>query len=384
MFGTRWRLFRLAGIPISLDVSWLIILALITFTLREGFATEWPGQPTSEYWLMGLITALAFFVCIVLHELGHSVVARSLGMPIRGITLFLFGGVAELGGEPPSARAEFLMAIAGPVVSAVLAGVFWLLYGWGAQAGWPPAAELILFDLFWINLIVLLFNLVPAFPLDGGRVFRSILWGITGRLRQATRWASLGGQGFAWLLIIYGVLLLLAGGWRSEQSINALWLILIGIFLNSAARSTYQQLVLRRALQGEPIRQFMNPQPIVVPPSLDLRHWIEDYVYRYHRKTFPVASNGHLEGFISTQALNQLPREEWAQHTVGEVMRHDVRAISLPPSADALQALERMQRTGSSRLLVVEDDRLVGIISLKDLLRFFQLKIELGGNGPEG
>jgi Zn-dependent protease len=380
MFGARWRLFRLAGIPISLDASWLVILALITWTLRGYFETESPGRVTSEYWMMGLLTALAFFICIVLHELGHAIVARSLGMPIRGITLFLFGGVAELGGEPPSARTEFLMAIAGPLVSAILSGVFWLLAAWGVQAGWPDPPNLIFSYLGQINLIVLVFNLIPAFPLDGGRVFRSILWGITGRQRRATRWASLVGQAFAWFLIIGGLWQWLLGG----SFVNGMWFFLIGLFLNNAARSSYQQVLVRQALQGEPIHHFMNPEPIVVPPSLDLRRWIEDFVYRYHRKTFPVATDGRLEGFITTQALAQVPRSEWELHTVGELMQHDVRGISIPPNADALQALEKMQRTGSSRLLVVDNDRLVGIVSLKDLLRFFHLKMELGGEEEKG
>jgi Zn-dependent protease/CBS domain-containing protein len=374
MFSTRWRLFRLLGIPISLDASWLIILALITWTLRVNFQQELIGLRISDYWIMGLVAALAFFICIVLHELGHATVARARGMRIRGITLFLFGGVAELEGEPPSAGTEFAMAIAGPIVSAVLGAVFWLLAGWGKEAIWPLPVVLVLSYLAWINWIVLAFNMIPAFPLDGGRVLRSILWGASGNLRRATRWAATLGQGFAWFFIILGVVRFFAG-----DVFGGLWMGLIGLFLNNAARSSYQQLLVRQALEGEPVRQFMNPEPIVVPPSLDLRHWVEDYVYRYHRKTFPVASNGHLEGVISTRTLTQFPRSEWDHHTVGEAMRHDIRAISIPPDADALAALGKMQRTGSSRLLVTEGDHLLGIVSLKDLLRFLHLKIELEG-----
>ena len=183
MFGTRWRLLRLLGIPISLDASWLIILALLTLSLARAFPAilqeYFPGGGTTlapyAFWIMGLVTALAFFACIVLHELGHAVVARSRGMPIRGITLFLFGGVAELGDEPVSAGAEFLMAIAGPVVSAVLAVGFWFLAVAGYHGGWPPPVVAVLGYLAAINGLVLAFNLVPAFPLDGGRVLRSIL-----------------------------------------------------------------------------------------------------------------------------------------------------------------------------------------------------------------
>jgi Zn-dependent protease len=368
MFGTRWPLFRLLGIPISVDASWLVILALLTWTLVSYFAQAVTGLPPAVYWLMGLAAALGFFACIVLHELGHALVARAAGIPIRGITLFLFGGVAELEGEPKSASSEFLMAVAGPAVSALLVAGFWLLSG----LPWAQPAVLVLEYLAAINLAVLVFNLVPAFPLDGGRVFRSILWGATGNLRRATYFASLAGQGFAWLLIWLGVLQFFAG-----NVLHGVWLGLIGMFLNNAARASYQQVIVRQLLQGEPVSRFMNPQPIVVPEELDLRRWVEDYVYRHHRKMFPVSSNGHLAGVIATEALVRYPREEWDRHTVAEAMNKDLGAVRIAPDADALEALGKMQRTGSSRLLVMDGDHLVGIVSLKDLLRFLELKIEL-------
>jgi Zn-dependent protease/CBS domain-containing protein len=368
MFGTRWRLFRLLGIPISLDASWLIILALLTWTLIDLFREAVPDLPFATYWVMGLGAALAFFTCIVLHELGHALVARAVGIPIRGITLFLFGGVAEMEDEPPSASSEFLMAVAGPAVSAVLAAVFWLSSGL-VEA---PAIVFPLRYLAGINLAVLVFNLLPAFPLDGGRVLRSILWGALGNLRRATYWAALSGQAFAWLLIGLGIMQFFAG-----YVFHGIWLGLIGLFLNNAARGSYQQILVRQALRGERVSRFMNRKPIVVPPGVDLRSWVEEYVYRYHRKMFPVASNGHVEGVIATQALAKYPRQEWERHTVAEAMRRDVDRLSIAPDADALEALGKMQRTGSSRLLVTDGNRLVGIVSLKDLLRFLDLKLEL-------
>jgi Zn-dependent protease/CBS domain-containing protein len=372
MFGYRWRLFRLRGIPISIDASWLIVLILLSWTMGENYRAAVPGLEAGSYWLLGLVTAVAFFICIVLHELGHALVGQAMGMPFRGITLFLFGGVAELGGEPPSAGKEFAMAIAGPIVSAVLAGIFWIAARAGIQADWPPTAIIVLDTLALINLWVLIFNLVPAFPLDGGRVLRSILWGASGNVRRATFWASLLGRGFAWVLIFVGLLEFFA-----VDFVGGIWLVLIGVFLNNAAHSSYQQVLIRQVLGGEPVRRFMNNNPIVVPPVLDLRRWVEDYVYRYHHKTFPVSSNGQLEGVINTAVLARYPQLEWENHTVAEAMRRDVDVISVPPTTDALQALETMQRTGSSRLLVVEGGRLEGIVSLKDLLRFFQLKLEL-------
>jgi hypothetical protein len=270
--------------------------------------------------------------------------------------------------EPPSASSEFLMAVAGPAVSAVLAALFWLLSGLVET----PAVVFPLRYLAGINLAVLIFNLVPAFPLDGGRVLRSILWAVLKNLRRATYWAALSGQAFAWFLIGVGVLNFFAG-----YVFNGVWLGLIGLFVHSAARGSYQQVLMRQVLRGEPVSRFMTRKPIVVPPALDLRSWVEDYVYYYHRKMFPVASDHHVQGVISTQALARFPRGEWAKHTVAEAMRQDVDALSIAPNADALEALGRMQRTGSSRLLVTEGDRLVGIVSLKDLLRFLALKVEL-------
>lgn len=379
MFTTRWQLFRLSGIPIRLDLSWLIVLLLVTGSLAQSYyPQQLPGRERAEYWALGLVTALAFFGCIVLHEMGHALAARRLGMKIEGITLFLFGGVAELGGEPPSASAEFLMAIAGPAVSAVLAAGFRLLGGFGDAQGWPASAVVFCHYLGGINALVLAFNLVPAFPLDGGRVLRSALWGWTGNLRRATRWASALGRGFAWLLILIGALELFSG-----DVLSGIWLGVIGMFLNEAARETYHQLLLRQALAGEPVRRFMNAEPIVVPPGLSLDRWVEDYVYRFHRKAFPVASNGRLEGFITTAALGQFPRGDWPRHTVAEAMRQDLSEVTVSPDTDALRALARMQQTGLSRLLVTERDRLVGIVSAKDLSRFLQLKIHLDELNPE-
>jgi CBS domain-containing protein len=298
-------------------------------------------------------------------------------MPIGGITLFLFGGVSELGDEPTSARTEFLMAVAGPIVSAVLAVVFWVVAAAGYHGGWPHPVVIVLGYLATINTMVLLFNMIPAFPLDGGRVLRSILWAATGDVRRATRWASHAGQGFAWLLIVWGVLQFFSHAW-----VGGLWSALIGMFLNNAAKGGYQQVLIRQALRGESVRHFMNPDPISVSPSIDLSHWVEDYVYRQHHKVYPVVTNGHLEGCVETQALTQIPRAEWDRHTVGEVMRRDLASFTLPPGADALEAFTKMARSGLGRLLITEGDHLIGIIALKDLLRFLNLKLEL--EGPPG
>lgn len=373
MFGKPWQLFRLLGIPIRLHVSWLLIVGLLTFSLIRLFQENMPDLPPAALATVGLVTTLLLFACIVLHELGHALVARATGQSIRGITLFLFGGVAEMEEEPASALREFVMAIAGPLVSIVLALGFWLLAGLGEV----PWIVYPLTYLATVNLALVIFNLVPAFPLDGGRVFRSILWGLLGDLRRATYWASRLGQAFAWVLVGLGILEVFGGHW-----LQGFWLCLVGSFLHDAAQGSYQQLILRQLLQGIPVERFMTREPVAVPMKLDLRHWVEDYVYRYHRKLFPVVSDGHLAGVIGTQALARYPRAEWERHTVAEVMKPDGEAQRIRPDTDALQALEQMRRAGTSRLLVTEGDRLVGVVSLTDLLGFLDLRLELENDKP--
>jgi Zn-dependent protease len=390
MFGMRWRILRVWGIPISIDVTWLILLALMTFSFTELFPRLlqqfFPGAPldlgAGTYWIMGFVTALGLFTCILLHELGHAVVARAGGMPIRGITLFMFGGVAELGGEPESASGEFLMAIAGPAVSVILAVVLGLSAWIGAHAGWPHPIVMVVGYLSFLNLMLLAFNLVPAFPLDGGRVLRSLIWAASGNLRSATYATAMIGQIFAGLLIALGLLQFLVGIW-----IGGLWMCLIGWFLLNAARTGYHQVLIRQALEGEPVSVFMNRDLIVVPPAIDLRDWVHDYVYRHHHQTYPVVSEGHLEGLIDMRVLNRIPPDEWRQHTVGEVMRHDLDRMTVSPDADGLQVLERIQRAPAYRLLVADGDHLVGMVGIRDLLEFVNLKTQVEGgrrNGSNG
>lgn len=380
MFGPRWKVLRLFGIPVYIDASWLIVLALLALSFAAGFPAllneYFPGMlhslPIYESWLLGLATALGIFVCILLHELGHALVARSQGMAVRDINLFLLGGVAEIREEPHSPGNEVTMALAGPAVSVVLATLLWLLASMGFSAGWPHPLVVVLGYLAFINVLVLAFNLLPAFPLDGGRVLHSILWSITGNLKKSTYWSSLVGQGFAWFLVGWGIWLFFVGNW-----LNGIWIFVIGLFLNSAAQTGYRQLLVRQALAGQPVQRFMNSQPIVVSPSLDLEHWIDDYVYRYHHHAFPVASNSHLEGVITTQSMERFPRDQWRTHLVEEAMQREVETITISPQTDALAAMEKMQQSGSSRLLVIEEGNLVGLLTLKDLLKFLGLRLEL-------
>jgi Zn-dependent protease/CBS domain-containing protein len=375
MFGQRIELFRAFGIPIRIDFSWFLVFLLITWSLAtRAFPTMVPGLAPPVAWAMGAAGAIGLFASVLLHELGHAVTALRLGVGMRGITLFFFGGVAEMVDEPPTPRVEFLIAVAGPAVSVALSV---LAFGAGLVAGglgWPAPLAAVLTYLGLINGVLVAFNMIPAFPLDGGRVLRSILWHWKGSLRQATRISSTIGGGFGLVLIGWGVYRVLAHG----DLFGGLWSFLIGLFLRNAAEMSYQQLLLRRALEGEPVERFMHTEPVTVPRGISVAQLVEDYVYRHHHKFFPVVDeSGRLAGCVNTRQIKALPREEWERQTVGAIADRCAEANTVPRGTDAMQALSRMSRTGASRLMVVDGDRLLGVLSLKDLLKFFALKMEL-------
>jgi Zn-dependent protease len=323
---------------------------------------------------MGAAGALGLFVSIIFHEFCHSLVARKFGMAMKGITLFIFGGVAEMEEEPPNARTEALMALAGPLSSYALAVVAYALSLAGAAAGWPPQVTAVTSYLALINVLLATFNLIPAFPLDGGRVLRAALWGWKGNLRAATRVASRVGSVFGFGLIALGLLELIAG-----NVIGGVWWFLIGLFLQGSARSAYQRMQLSAVLAGEPVRRFMSADPVTVPAALTVERFVEDFGYRYPHKMFPVVDGTRPVGCLLTRQVREVPRAEWARRTVAELVRPLSPENTVGPDADAMQVLSTMSRTGNSRLMVIEEGRLVGVIALKDLLRFFQLKLDLEG-----
>ncbi len=371
MVGRPIRLFRLRGIPVRLDPSWFLIALLLTWSLAVGVFPAWqPDETDVVYWAMGVVGALGLFTSIIAHELCHAVVARRHAIPMNGIILFVFGGVAEMGGEPPNSRAEIAMAAAGPIASI---GIGALALGLAAFGGgwWPPVVTVLSY-LGAVNLVLAAFNLLPAFPLDGGRILRAAVWRWTGDLRRATRVASRIGVAFSVLFMAIGALRFVA-----DDLLGGVWLVLIGLFLRQAAIAAYQQVLVRRALEGEPVRRFMTVGPITVRPELTLSEFLNSYVYRYHHKLFPVQDNGRLVGAISPAQLRGVPREQWSQRTVGSVAVPWTPASAVTPNTAALQALARMRQTGHSRLLVVEDGHLAGILSVRDLLKFLALKLEL-------
>ena len=374
MFGKRINLFKLFGFEVRIDSSWIIIAILVTWTLSVGFFPfEVRNLSTRTYWLMGAVGALGLFISIVFHELCHSLVARRFGIQMKGITLFIFGGVAEMEEEPPSPMAEFMTAVIGPISSIAIGLAFYGVYVLGMQRGWPDAINGVVIYLAVINGILAGFNLIPAFPLDGGRVLRSILWGLKRNLRWAARVSSLIGSAFGILLIILGIMDIFRGSF-----IGGMWWFLIGMFLMSAAKMSYQQLITRKALEGEPVRRFMISDPVTVPSSITIEQLVEDYIYRYHFKMFPVVDSGRLAGSVTMKQIKDIAREEWPKKTVGEIAVACSPENTIGPDADAMIALSMMNKTGSSRLMVTDGDCLVGVIALKDMLKFLSLKVELG------
>ncbi|HEX9733406.1 MAG TPA: site-2 protease family protein [Thermoanaerobaculia bacterium] len=376
MFGPRIHLFRLFGFPIRLDLSWFLVAVLVAWSLAAGyFPQTYPDLGKPVYWTMGIVGSLGLFVSVVLHELAHALVARRFGLEIKGITLFIFGGVAEMADEPPSPRAEFMVAIAGPLASLGIALGCLGLNQLGQEGAWPLAVEAVIGYLGLVNALLVAFNIVPAFPLDGGRVLRSILWHWKDNLRWATRVTSAIGSAFGVGLIVLGVVAFIRGAY-----VSGMWWFLIGLFLRNAAQMSYQQLLVRRVLEGELVSRFMVRDPVTVPRAISVRELVEDYVYQHHFKMFPVVDGERLLGCVTTRRIKELPREEWESQSVGAIAEPCRDENTVGPGDDALAALAKMSGRQLSRLMVVEGERLVGVLALKDMLQFLSLKVELEGS----
>lgn len=373
MFGNRITLFKLFGFEVKIDISWLILAVLITFTLARGFFPHYyKGLSLLTYWWMGLSGALGFFASIIFHEFWHSFVARRYGLPMKGITLFIFGGVAEMGDEPPNAKTEFLMAIAGPLSSIFLGFGFF-----GINLLIPRSDPLlpmkgVIGYLAYINLILAAFNLLPAFPLDGGRILRSAIWKWTDNIRRATRVASWTGSFFGIALMILGILSIFQGNF-----IGGIWFFVIGMFVKNAAQISYQQVLLRNVLAGKKVGYFTKVDPVFVPPSISIEQFVEEYFYKYHFKMFPVVENTNIVGCINIAQVKDIPRNEWNQRTVRELAKKCLPENTISPEADTLKALSLMKQNGNTKLMVVEDRKLIGIVTLKDILQYFSARMDM-------
>jgi Zn-dependent protease/predicted transcriptional regulator len=378
MFTRRVELFRLMGFAVHVDASWLILAVLMTWSLAVSvFPAAHADLATRTHWIMGACAMIGLFASILLHELAHALVARGYGIPMKGITLFIFGGVAEMESEPRSGSVEFPIAAAGPFASAAMALACFGLERAGLSLGWPAAVNGVLEYLGLINLVLVAFNLVPAFPLDGGRMLRAGLWGWTGNLHWATRVSASLGAAFGLLLIAVGFLVFAMGNF-----IGGLWWFLIGMFLRNAAQMSYQQVLIRGALEGETVASVMHPDPVTVSPLTTVRQLVEDYMYRHHHKMFPVVRNGDLLGCVTLQNVRHVPRAEWDERHVSDLVQGRSPENLIDASEDAIRALSKMSRTGRSRMMVTQGGRLVGVIARSDLLRLLALKIELQEDHP--
>jgi Zn-dependent protease len=375
----------LFGVRLIADWSVLIIFALILVNLGVGVLPNWhPDWPAWLVWSTALAAALLFFASIVAHELSHALVARRNGIPVRRITLFLFGGMAHMEREPPTPRAEFLMAAAGPLMSlaigvaATVTGA--LLAGderFAAALRDDPAAALRALGplttlLLWlgpINVLLAVFNIIPGFPLDGGRVLRALLWSATGDMTKATRWASRAGQGVAWALMAWGAFALLGGA-----SLQGIWLLLIGWFLNNAARQSYRQLLLRESLRDVPLERVMRTRFRTLPPDVDLDRLVREELMAADQRAFPVvADDGRLVGLVCLEDVRKVPHPRWGETRVAAIMTPLDRLATLAAGATAPDALELLGRRGVDQIPVVEDGRPVGLVRSQDLVTFLSL-----------
>ncbi len=366
MFSNSVKLFSIYGFDIKVDPSWLIIASLVTWSLsQQYFPVVLPGASQETYWTMALIGMLGLFACLLLHELAHSVVARHLGVPIKSITLFIFGGLAELGSEPASARDEFRIAVAGPIMSFCLAFGFWAV----AQAVWllfsaAPLAEVLSY-LALINLVLALFNLVPAFPLDGGRVLRAYLWHRSDDPLAATQTAAQFGKVFAYSLMALGVFALFRGAF-----VAGLWQLMIGGFLLIAARSSYTSQLVRTVFEGKPVSALMTRNPITIGPEVTLSTLVNQIMLRHGVSFVPVLEGRVLLGHIDQSVLSGIDRENWDNTRVGDVFVDLADDVLIPPELPVPELLGVISRTGRRKFMVVLDHQLLGVITLADLTRY--------------
>lgn len=363
---------RIFGIPIKLHISWFLIFALTSWSLAIGyFPSRYPYWSAGLSWTVGLATSLLFFLSVLLHELAHSLVARARGVPIHDIVLFIFGGVAELTEEPKSAGTEFLMALVGPLTSFALAIAFVILW-LAARSSSEPLAALSMY-LAGINASLGGFNLIPGFPLDGGRVLRAALWRVSGNLERATRWASGVGQAVAYLFILTGAFQILRGRWS-----EGLWIAFIGWFLDNAAQTSYRQIAFKQFLAGHKVQEVMTRECYPLSPGVTLETLVQDYILMLGHRCFPVVSEGRVLGLVSLPLLRSVRRSDWPQVTVEAVMVPMERMKALLPSDGLWQALEQMTTEHLDQLPVVENGQFIGTLTHDNILSFIRLRGKLG------
>ena len=372
-------LFRVGGIPVRVHASWLVIVGLLTWSLSVGYFPQvLPDLPAIAYWTKGLLATLLLFASVFLHELSHALVARRYGIPVSSITLHIFGGVSQLEREADRPDVEFLVAVVGPLTSFAIAAVLGV-----AQRVFDPSPDIraTLGYLIVVNLSVGVFNLVPGFPLDGGRLLRSLLWKLKGSFQWATQVATQVGSGFAFLLMGFGVFRALSG-----EFVGGLWLVLIGTFLRQAAEGSYQQLVLRRALANLTVGQIMTRDVVPIGPELSVARVVDEFFWRHHVSTFPVVDGGRVVGILGLDRVKRLPRERWAETTVRDAMLPISDALTTTSETPLWEAFEKLTRNGVGRLAVLDGGRLAGYLSIRDVAHILAVTGARGesASGPRG
>jgi Zn-dependent protease/CBS domain-containing protein len=366
------KLGQIWGIPIGLHLSWFIVFILVLLSLSTSyFPEQYPQLSSGSHVILAAITTVLLFGSVLLHELGHALVALRNRIPVKGITLFIFGGVAQITKEPETPGAEFRIAIAGPLVSLGLAGLFGGLFLVNQNIPFLAAPSEYLMRL---NFMLVLFNMIPGFPLDGGRVLRSIIWKITNNQSRATQIASLGGQVVAFGFIGLGILNMFTG-----QFTNSLWLIFIGWFLQSAAASAGQQTRIQQRLRGVSVEQAMNRDLSIVSPLTPLSQVVEQRVLQHGEATFFVTDyDGQPAGLITLQDITRIPQVQWRYMTAGQVMTPMHRILQVEAGAELIAALRMMEENGAHHAAVVQDNHPVGLLSREQVLRYLRLRAELG------
>jgi Zn-dependent protease len=363
------RLGRLLGFEIRLDASWFLVFGLLTWSLAMGVFPAVYGFGPGASWALGILAALLLFASVVAHELSHAVVARMFKIEVSAITLFLFGGVAQIKGEPGTPLAELLIAAAGPIVSFLL-GMACLGLSWTAPtlAVLRPAVAIVNY-LGVINVALALFNLIPGFPLDGGRILRAIVWRITGSLARATKCASASGQFFGWAMILWGLF-----RFAAAHDLGGLWLVFVGWFLNSSAQAAYQQIILRKALQGVAIGELVTDEVPQVDGDIRIPAFVQNYLLRHDYPVYPVVRKGEFMGIVTVEDVKKLERDFWGVTSVGALARVPDEERVVEDDRDAWDVLTQMLEHDASRLLVVQHGKLLGIVSREAILRLAQLK----------
>jgi Zn-dependent protease/CBS domain-containing protein len=366
---SSFRLFRIAGIDIGIHYTWFFIFLLVTWSLAQGyFPQAYPNWSTLAYWITGALTAVMLFVSVLIHEMAHSLVARARGMSVNSITLFLLGGVSNLQEEPKQPGAEFVMAIVGPLTSFVLAGIFWAL---GKTLDPQSMVGALVGYLALINLLLGIFNLLPGFPLDGGRVLRSIIWASTGSLTKATNSAALVGRIFGWGLIIYGVIQALSG------NLGGLWTAFIGWFLNNAADVSQKDVSLREHFSKIKVKEVMGTNLETIPPETSVEEVVTGILHRKYDRAVPVCQKGRLLGIVTMTDIKELPKDKWATTPVEQIMtRSPIYAVNPDDTVDT--ALKMLAEHDINQVIINQQDQCAGILKRSDIINYLQLSHELG------